>query len=61
MVKRWTAEICFSCLASRMDALTVFRGTVVHCFTAPKIEVLEDYLVGVDTIHGGKVGRLIEN
>ena len=35
--------------------MDVYRGTVVHCLTPQKMEILEDHLVGVDTAHGGQV------
>lgn len=39
---------------SRSDSRTMdtYRGTVVHCLTPERMEVLEDYVIGVD---GGQV------
>ena len=40
--------------------MDVYRGTVVHCLTPQKMEILEDHLVGVDTAHGGQVSACQE-
>ena len=41
--------------------MDVYRGTVVHCLTPQKMEILEDHLVGVDTAHGGQVSACKNN
>ena len=41
--------------AREKPALQAFRGTVVHCLSLERMQILEDYVIGFDQAHGGQV------
>lgn len=43
---------------SRSRTMDAYRGTVVHCLTPERMEVLEDHVIGVD---GGQVSHTLAN